>query len=92
MLLAFGALEGAELVGLWLNKRWAEYLTFIVTTALVPFEVYELTNSVSVFKLFALIINLAVVSTFSWPSGSSASVAATPPSRRAARLERLGSH
>ena len=61
MLLAFAALEAAEMVGLWLNKRWAEYLTFIATTALVPFEVYELTNSVSAFKLVALIINLAVV-------------------------------
>ena len=42
------------MVGLWLNKRWAEYLTFIATTALVPFEVYELTNGVSVFKIIAL--------------------------------------
>jgi uncharacterized membrane protein (DUF2068 family) len=49
------------MVGLWLNKRWAEYLTFIATTALVPFEVYELTNSISAFKIIALVINLAVV-------------------------------
>jgi uncharacterized membrane protein (DUF2068 family) len=61
VLLAFAALEAAEMVGLWLNKRWAEYLTFIATTALVPFEIYELTNGVSVFKLIALVINLAVV-------------------------------
>jgi uncharacterized membrane protein (DUF2068 family) len=61
VLLAFGALEAAEMVGLWLNKRWAEYLTFIATTALVPFEIYELTNGLSVFKIIALIINLAVV-------------------------------
>ena len=61
VLLAFAALEAAEAVGLWLNKRWAEYLTFIATTALVPFEVYELTNGISVFKIIALIINLAVV-------------------------------
>jgi uncharacterized membrane protein (DUF2068 family) len=61
VLLAFAALEGCEMVGLWLNKRWAEYLTFIATTALVPFEVYELTNGLSVFKLVALVINLAVV-------------------------------
>jgi uncharacterized membrane protein (DUF2068 family) len=61
VLLAFAALEAAEMVGLWLNKRWAEYLTFIATTALVPFEVYELTNGISVFKLIALVINLAVV-------------------------------
>ena len=61
VLLAFAALEAAEMVGLWLNKRWAEYLTFVATTALVPFEVYELTNSVSAFKIVALVINLAVV-------------------------------
>jgi uncharacterized membrane protein (DUF2068 family) len=61
VLLAFAALEAAEMVGLWLNKRWAEYLTFVATTALVPFEVYELTNGVSAFKLVALVINLAVV-------------------------------
>ncbi len=61
VLLAFAALEAAEMVGLWLAKRWAEYLTFVATTALVPFEVYELTNGVSAFKLIALIINVAVV-------------------------------
>jgi uncharacterized membrane protein (DUF2068 family) len=61
VLIAFAAVEAAEGVGLWLNKRWAEYLTFIVTTALVPFEVYELTNGVSILKLVALVINLAVV-------------------------------
>ena len=61
VLLAFAALEAVEMVGLWFNKRWAEYLTFVATTALVPFEVYELTNGVSVFKLIALVINLAVV-------------------------------
>ena len=61
VLLAFAALEAAEMVGLWLAKRWAEYLTFIATTALVPFEVYELTNGLSAFKLIALVINLAVV-------------------------------
>jgi uncharacterized membrane protein (DUF2068 family) len=61
VLLAYAALEATEMVGLWLNKRWAEYLTFIATTVLVPYEVYELTLSVSVFKLVALVINLAVV-------------------------------
>jgi uncharacterized membrane protein (DUF2068 family) len=58
---AYAALEATEMVGLWLNKRWAEYLTFIATTALVPFEVYELSHGVSVFKSLTLVINLAVV-------------------------------
>ena len=61
VLVVFAALEATEMVGLWLNKRWAEYLTFIATTALVPFEIYELTNGISAFKLIALVINLAVV-------------------------------
>jgi len=54
-------LEGVEAVGLWLQKRWAEYLTFLATTLFLPLEVYELTKTVSPFKVIALIINLAVV-------------------------------
>ena len=45
VLLAYAALEATEMVGLWLNKRWAEYLTFIATTILVPYEVYELRSA-----------------------------------------------
>jgi uncharacterized membrane protein (DUF2068 family) len=54
-------LEGAEALGLWYQKRWAEYLTFVVTTALIPLEVYELTAYVSWFKVAALVVNLAIV-------------------------------
>ncbi len=58
---AYGALEACEMVGLWLNKRWAEYLTFVATTLLVPFEVYELTLGVSAFKVVTIVINVAIV-------------------------------
>jgi uncharacterized membrane protein (DUF2068 family) len=58
---AYAALEGAEAVGLWSQKRWAEYLTFIATTLLLPLEVYELTRTVSPFKVIAFVINLAIV-------------------------------
>src|SRR4051812_26958698 len=57
----YALLEGAEAVGLWFAKRWAEYLTSIATTALLPLEVYELTHTVSPFKIVALIVNLAIV-------------------------------
>ncbi len=60
-LAVLAAVEGAEAVGLWLQRRWAEYLTFIVTTLLLPVEAYELTARVSWFKLTALIVNLAIV-------------------------------
>lgn len=60
-LLAYGVLEGVEAVGLWLGKRWAEYLTFIATTVLLPLEIYELSERVSALKIIGFIINLAVV-------------------------------
>src|SRR5579859_1990089 len=34
--LAYGVLEGVEAVWLWFAKRWAEYLTFLATTVLLP--------------------------------------------------------
>ncbi|HEV3228259.1 MAG TPA: DUF2127 domain-containing protein [Solirubrobacteraceae bacterium] len=61
VLLVLAFVEGAEAVGLWYQKRWAEYLTFVVTAALLPLEVYELTQRVSVFKLLAFVVNVAIV-------------------------------
>ncbi|HEY7829728.1 MAG TPA: DUF2127 domain-containing protein [Solirubrobacteraceae bacterium] len=61
VLLAYGAIEGIEAVGLWYQQRWAEYLTFLVTTSLLPLEVYEIANHPTPFKILALLINLAVV-------------------------------
>jgi uncharacterized membrane protein (DUF2068 family) len=58
--LAYAALEAAEAVGLWLMKRWAEYLTFVATVLFLPLEGYELSKRVSVFKIIALIVNLAI--------------------------------
>jgi uncharacterized membrane protein (DUF2068 family) len=60
-LLAFAALEGVEAVGLWLTMRWAEYLTFIATSALLPLEVYEIVHRGTVLKVTGFLINLAVV-------------------------------
>lgn len=60
-LLAYGALEGVEAVGLWLTKRWAEYLTFLATAILLPLEVYEIVNKPTAVKVIGLIVNLAVV-------------------------------
>lgn len=60
-LAAYAVLEGVEAVGLWLQKRWAEYLTLVATTLLLPLEIWELSRSVSVLKVTALIVNLAVI-------------------------------
>jgi uncharacterized membrane protein (DUF2068 family) len=60
-LLVYGLLEGIEGVGLWLAKRWAEYLTVIATAAFIPYEIYELTKAVTATKLIAFAINVAAV-------------------------------
>jgi uncharacterized membrane protein (DUF2068 family) len=60
-LAGLAVIEAVEAVGLWYQRRWAEYLTFVVTTLLIPLEVYELTATVSWFKVVALIVNLAIV-------------------------------
>lgn len=58
---AYAVIEGVEAVGLWYAKRWAEYLTFIATTALIPLELHEIAVRVSFLKIATLIINVAVV-------------------------------
>jgi uncharacterized membrane protein (DUF2068 family) len=60
-LLAYGVLEGIEAVGLWYTKRWAEYLTLIATTVLLPLEIRELIHRVSALKVIGFIVNIAVV-------------------------------
>jgi len=57
----YAAIEGIEAFGLWYQRRWAEYLTFIVTTSLLPLELYELAHRLTPFKILALVINVAVV-------------------------------
>jgi len=60
LLLAYALLEGFEAVGLWLTKRWAEYLTFIASTLLIPLEIYEIIHRAAALKVIAVLINLAV--------------------------------
>jgi uncharacterized membrane protein (DUF2068 family) len=60
-LLAYAMLEGLEAVGLWLGKRWAEYLTFVSTSVLLPLEVYEIASRPTVLKVIGFLINVAVV-------------------------------
>src|SRR6202171_6007071 len=31
-----------EGIGLWFEKRWAEWLTVIITSSLIPIEIYEI--------------------------------------------------
>ena len=57
----YGALFLAEGTGLWLEKRWGEWLTVIITSSLVPVEIYEIYRHPSWVKVAVLVINLAIV-------------------------------
>jgi len=58
---AYALLEGTEGIGLAMRRRWAEYLTVIATGVLIPFEAYEVVHKVTLFRVGALLLNLAVV-------------------------------
>ena len=57
----YGALFTVEGVGLWKGKRWAEYLTVIATSTLIPFELYELARRLTMVRISALVVNVAAV-------------------------------
>ncbi len=59
--IAYATLEGTEGVGLSMRRRWAEYLTVIATGFLIPYEAYEVVRHITLFKVGALLLNIAVV-------------------------------
>jgi uncharacterized membrane protein (DUF2068 family) len=59
--IAYALLEGTEGVGLAMRRRWAEYLTVIATGVLIPYELFEVIHRPTVFKVGALLLNVAVV-------------------------------
>jgi uncharacterized membrane protein (DUF2068 family) len=61
IILVYAGVEGVEAVGLWYQRRWAEYLTFLVTASLLPLEVYEIVTRLSPLKIVAFVVNVAVV-------------------------------
>lgn len=58
---AYAALELLEGVGLWLMRRWGEYVAVIGTAVFVPLELYELAEKFTWFRLGALVVNVFLV-------------------------------
>jgi uncharacterized membrane protein (DUF2068 family) len=63
---AYAVVEGAEAVGLWRERRWAEYLTALATAGFLPFEIHELVKRVTVLRVLALVVNIAVLVYLVW--------------------------
>ncbi|HEY3973773.1 MAG TPA: DUF2127 domain-containing protein [Candidatus Sulfotelmatobacter sp.] len=59
--LLYAALFLTEGTGLWLQKRWGEWLTVIITGSLVPVEIYEIYRHPSAVKVAVLVINVGIV-------------------------------
>ncbi|MGI8813485.1 MAG: DUF2127 domain-containing protein [Pyrinomonadaceae bacterium] len=50
-----------EGLGLWYQKRWAEYLTVIGTTLLIPLELFEIYERFTWIRIAILLLNIFIV-------------------------------
>jgi uncharacterized membrane protein (DUF2068 family) len=60
VLLAYAAMFLVEGIGLLLLKHWAEWMTVITTSGLIPFEIYEIIHHPTWLKAAAMLINIVV--------------------------------
>jgi uncharacterized membrane protein (DUF2068 family) len=59
--LLYAGLFLVEGTGLWLQRRWGEWATVVITGLLIPVEVYEILRHPSAARILLLIVNMAVV-------------------------------
>jgi uncharacterized membrane protein (DUF2068 family) len=64
--LGYAAVFAVEGVGLWMEKRWAEWLTVIITSSLIPLELWEIFYRPTIGKVLILLANIAVVAYLVW--------------------------
>ncbi len=79
-LFVYACLFSGEGIGLLARKRWGEYLTVVITSLLLPLEIYELFHpGRRIVKLVVLALNLAILAYLIWnlvrtrPSGAPSS-------------------
>ena len=59
--LGYAGMLLVEGIGLWLEFTWAAYLTVVSTSLLLPFELYEVIEQVSMLRVGVLLLNLVIV-------------------------------
>ncbi len=59
--LGYAGMLLAEGIGLWLEFTWAAYLTVVSTSLLLPFELYEVIEQVTILRVIVLLLNLIIV-------------------------------
>jgi uncharacterized membrane protein (DUF2068 family) len=59
--LGYAGMLLVEGIGLWLEFTWAAYLTVVSTSLLLPFELFEVIEQVSMLRVGVLLLNLGIV-------------------------------
>ncbi len=57
----YAALFLTEGYGLWRGRRWAEYLTVVLTSLLIPYEIFEVVTRGRPIAIAVLILNVLIV-------------------------------
>jgi uncharacterized membrane protein (DUF2068 family) len=63
---SYAALFLVEGFGLWLGLHWAEILTVVATSSLIPVEIYEIHAHFTAGKVLVLVANVAIVGYLIW--------------------------
>jgi uncharacterized membrane protein (DUF2068 family) len=63
---SYAMLFYAEGIGLFLRRRWAEYMTIVTTGALIPFELFEIQRRITPGKLGVLAANVCILVYLAW--------------------------
>jgi uncharacterized membrane protein (DUF2068 family) len=62
----YAALFLVEGVGLWKGLHWAEILTVIATSSLIPVEIYEVHHRLTASRVAVLVANVVIVAYLIW--------------------------
>jgi len=57
----YALVSAFEAIGLWRERRWAEYLTALSTAGFLPIELHEVINRVTVVRVGTMAANLAIL-------------------------------
>lgn len=60
--LMYSVVRFAEAVGLWLDRRWAEWFGLLTGVMYIPLELFELFKRVTLPKVIVVVVNVFVVS------------------------------
>ncbi len=59
--IAYATLRFFEAYGLWLARRWAEWIALVAAAIYIPFEIYAIAFGVTGLKVSLLVINVGFV-------------------------------